>query len=67
MKVGVADYNKNVHIEKFLYIFNKINLILERMKNMGIIKAAINSIGGSFADQWLEYIKAGKDGWKHNS
>lgn len=26
---------------------------------MGIIKAAINSIGGSFADQWLEYIKAG--------
>mgnify|MGYP007097407937 CR=1 FL=1 len=22
---------------------------------MGIIKAAINSIGGSFADQWLEY------------
>lgn len=28
-------------------------------KYMGIIKAAINSIGSSFADQWLEYIKAG--------
>ena len=26
---------------------------------MGIIKAAINSIGEAFADQWLEYIKAG--------
>ncbi len=26
---------------------------------MGIIKTAMNAIGGSFADQWLEYIKAG--------
>ena len=27
---------------------------------MGIIKAAISSIGSGFADQWLEYIRAGK-------
>ena len=27
---------------------------------MGLIKAMMHSIGGSFADQWLEYIRAGK-------
>ena len=31
---------------------------------MGIIKAAISSIGGSFADQWLEYYCAGEMGSK---
>ena len=31
---------------------------------MGIIKAAISSIGGSFADQWLEYYSAGEMGSK---
>ena len=32
----------------------------ERWNSMGIIKAAISSIGSGFADQWLEYIRAGK-------
>ena len=27
---------------------------------MGLIKAMMRSIGGSFADQWLEYIRAGR-------
>lgn len=27
---------------------------------MGLIKAMMHSIGGSFADQWLEYIRAGR-------
>jgi hypothetical protein len=38
----------------------KYNYIIEGNDLMGIIKAAINSVSGNLADQWLETIEPNK-------